>query len=104
MQFFVGFATATLVFIISLCLYVFFNEENKKRNRRNILPGHEFYVHRIGEIKIKSVIGDQIISTDLLTPHNEKQSEIVSTCVQLSRTQIDLTCSLGRAPPCTYLS
>ena len=60
MQFFVGFATATLVFIISLSLYIFFNEENKKRHRKNILPGHEFYVHRIGEIKIKSVVGEEI--------------------------------------------
>ena len=65
MQFFVGFATATLIFIISLCLYVFFNEENKKRYRKNILPGHEFYVHRIGEIKVKSVIEDQITYSDI---------------------------------------
>lgn len=65
MQFFVGFATATLIFIISLCLYVFFNEENKKRYRKNILPGHEFYVHRIGEIKVKSVIADQITYSDM---------------------------------------
>lgn len=64
MQFFVGFATATLIFIISLCLYVFFNEENKKRYSKNILPGHEFYVHRIGEIKIKSVIADRVTYSD----------------------------------------
>ena len=64
MQFFVGFATATLVFIISLCLYIFFNEENKKKHRKNILPGHEFYVHRIGEIKIKSIIGNEITYSD----------------------------------------
>ena len=64
MQFFVGFATATLVFIISLCLYIFFNEENKKKHRKSILPGHEFYVHRIGEIKIKSVIGNEITYAD----------------------------------------
>ena len=60
MQFFIGFVTATLIFTITLCLYIFCHEENKKRNRINILPGHEFYVHRIGEIKIKSIIDDKV--------------------------------------------
>ena len=64
MQFFLGFMTATIIFTIILCLSVFFNEENKKRRRSNIIPGHEFFVHRIGEIKVQSIHKEEITYTN----------------------------------------
>lgn len=65
-----------------------------------LVPQYDVFDHS----SEKSVIGDQVISTDLSIPHIENQSRIVSTTVQLGRKQIDLTSSSGRAPPCTYLS
>ena len=63
MQFFLGFMTATIIFTITLCLCIFFNEEHKKRRRSNILPGHEFFVHRLGAIKVQSVDKKEVTYT-----------------------------------------
>ena len=52
MSFFMGFATATLISIMIVSLYVFFKEEFKKKYNSNIIPGQAYYVQSLGEVTV----------------------------------------------------
>ncbi len=60
MQFALGFLSASLLYFVFFCIYVFVYEENKKRKVSRIVPGQSYHVQSIGKVLVKKVTEEHV--------------------------------------------
>jgi hypothetical protein len=86
MEFFAGFMTAFVLFAIFFCMYVFLQEEIKKRKISNIVPGQSYYVQSIGKVLIKKV------DEGFVTYESDLHGEFFAKCEDFSElSKLNLT-------------
>lgn len=52
LNFALGFMSATLIYTMFFCLYIFVQEEKRKSKQRSLIPGQKYFVPSIGKVTI----------------------------------------------------